>query len=70
MKLQEDKRRMDVSFNVGDQVLVKIQPYRQNYAALRKNQKPGLKYFGPFTITERVGQVAYKLQLPPTARIH
>ncbi|XP_068647651.1 uncharacterized protein [Aristolochia californica] len=28
------------------------------------------KYFGPFVISQRVGEAAYKLQLPPDARIH
>jgi len=70
MKVQADKRRTDISFEVGDQVLVKLQPYRQNSTALRNNHKLGMRYFGPFSIIEKVRKVAYKLQLPETARIH
>jgi hypothetical protein len=70
MKSNADKKRKDVSFEVGDQVLVKLQPYRQSSVALRKNNKLGMRYFGPFTVIAKVGAVAYKLQLPETARIH
>ncbi|MCH95015.1 Ty3/gypsy retrotransposon protein, partial [Trifolium medium] len=70
MKGQADKKRQDLTMQVGDEVLVKLQPYRQHSAALRKNQKLSMKYFGPFKIIAKVGTVAYKLQLPSTARIH
>jgi len=70
MKKKANKRRCHVEFKVGDIVLVKIQPYRQNSVALRKNQKLGMRYFGPFSITECIGPVAYKLLLPSTAKIH
>jgi len=70
MKKQTDKRRRHVQFNVGDMVLVKLQSYRQNSVALRKDQKLGMKYFGPFPVIQCVDLVAYKLLLPSTARIH
>ncbi|MCI19447.1 hypothetical protein A2U01_0040603, partial [Trifolium medium] len=62
--------RIDVTFQVGELVLVKLQPYRQQSVALRKNQKLGMRYFGPFEIIARVGNVAYKLKLPDHAKIH
>ncbi|MCI23208.1 hypothetical protein A2U01_0044386 [Trifolium medium] len=39
MKAQADKRRHELQLQVGDNVLVKLQPYRQQSVALRKNQK-------------------------------
>jgi hypothetical protein len=70
MKKQADKHILDVTLQVGDLVLVKLQPYRQQSVALRKNQKLGMRYFGPFEIMARVGEVAYKLKLPDHAKIH
>ncbi|CAL5213737.1 unnamed protein product [Lathyrus oleraceus] len=70
MKKFSDKQRRFVEFAVGDKVLVKLQPYCQVSVALRKNQKLGLRYFGPFKVLSRVGTVAYKLALPPMAKIH
>jgi len=70
MKKFADKKRSEVSFEIGDWVFVKLQPYRQHSMALRKNQKLGMRFFGPFKVIQRIGQVAYKLQLPEDTRIH
>lgn len=70
MKSQADKKHSDHSFAVGDMVYLKLQPYVQSSLAPRSNQKLGFKYFGPFKISDKIGSVAYKLDLPPSSTIH
>ena len=49
---------------------LKLQPYKQRSLAKRPNQKLSLRFFGPYKIIQRVGDVAYKLELPSACRIH
>jgi hypothetical protein len=70
MRCQADKGRSERQFKVGDLVFLKLQPYVQTSLAARANQKLAFKYFGPFKIVARIGQVAYKLLLPESSSIH
>jgi len=70
MKMQADKNRIECSFTVGDWVYLKLQPYVQLSVARRSNQKLSYRYFGPYLILQKVGEVAYKLQLPPGSQVH
>jgi hypothetical protein len=70
MKSQADKKRSDRSFAVGDLVYLKLQPYVQSSLAPRSNQKLSFKYFGPYKIISKIGEVAYKLELPSSSAIH
>lgn len=70
MKNQADKRRSERSFSVGDQVFVKLQPYVQSSVARRACHKLSFRYYGPYPVLERIGQVAYKVKLPDTSTIY
>ena len=70
MKSQADKNRTDRVFQEGDMVYLKLQPYIQTSVASRSNQKLSFRFYAPFRILKRIGQVAYKLDLPSHCKIH
>jgi hypothetical protein len=47
---------------------MKLQPYAQMTVNGRSNNKLSFKSFGPYAILQRVGKVAYKLQLQQIAK--
>jgi hypothetical protein len=70
MKRQADKGRSKRDFSVGDKVFLKLQPYIQSSLMRRANHKLSFRFFGPYKIIEKIGSVAYRLELPTTSSIH
>ena len=70
MKQQANKHKSDRQFSVGDLVYVKLQPYRKTSVANMSCLKLSVRFFEPYKILKRIGEVAYKLQLPSGAKIH
>lgn len=70
MKILEDSHRRNIQFQAGKLEFLKLQPYRQTFIAGRLNKKLSPRLYDPFHVSKWIGQVAYRLALPPTARIH
>jgi len=65
-----DVRRRPLEFSMGDQVFLKVAPWK-NMLRFGLKGKLTPRFIGPFRILQRVGPVAYKLDLPPQlAKIH
>ncbi|MCI01255.1 Ty-3/Gypsy retrotransposon polyprotein, partial [Trifolium medium] len=70
MKHFADQHRRDIKFEVGSFVYVRLRPYRQKIATPTTYTKLSKRYYGPFKVVERIGKVAYRLDLPLTCKIH
>ncbi|GKD14441.1 hypothetical protein Tco_1198848 [Tanacetum coccineum] len=56
-----------MEFNVGDMVMLKVSPWK-GVIHFGKRGKLSPHYVGPFKIIERIGHVAYRLELPEKLR--
>ncbi|CAL2271884.1 unnamed protein product [Prunus armeniaca] len=70
MKIQANKHRSEREFQVGDMVYLLLVPYRLQSLAAHSCHKLLPKFYGPYEILEKLGPVAYKLQLPTGCKIH
>ncbi|GJT31158.1 putative reverse transcriptase domain-containing protein [Tanacetum coccineum] len=66
-KSYADVRRKPIEFSVGDMVMLKVSPWK-SMIRFGKRGKLSPWYIEPFKIIERIGPVAYKLELPEKLR--
>jgi len=70
LKVQANKHQMEKEYEIGNWVYLKLQPYIQMSVANGSNWKLSYKFYDTYLITEMVGKVDYKLQLPTHSHIH
>nr|GFC47721.1 putative reverse transcriptase domain-containing protein [Tanacetum cinerariifolium] len=69
-KSYADLKRKPMEFQVGDKVMLKVFPWK-GVVRFGKWGKLNPRYVGPFKVLERIGDVAYKLDLPEElSRVH
>ncbi|GJS06486.1 hypothetical protein Tco_0363282 [Tanacetum coccineum] len=61
-KSYADLKRKPMEFQVGDRVMLKVSPWK-GVVRFGKRGKLNPRYVGPFKVLEKVGSIAYKLEL-------
>lgn len=63
-KSYADSHRIDRSYEVGDQVFIRIRPNKSTFR-FGKGMKLSPRFLGPFMIKEQIGPFSYRLVLLP-----
>uniref|UniRef100_A0A1S4AHC6 Tf2-1-like SH3-like domain-containing protein n=1 Tax=Nicotiana tabacum TaxID=4097 RepID=A0A1S4AHC6_TOBAC len=67
-KSYADIRRRKLEFRVDDWVLLRVSPMK-GVMRFGKKGKLSPRYVGPYRVTQRIGQVSYRLELPPEMQV-
>ena len=71
MKQEANQHHSERSFNVGDWVFLRLQPYKlMSFKNTKKDNKLPPKYYGPYKVLQKTSSMAYKLELPASSRTH
>ena len=71
MKQQANQHCSERSFDVGDLVFLWLQPYKQmSLKQAKKDNKLSPKYYGPYKVLQKIGTMAYKLEIHASSQVH
>jgi hypothetical protein len=69
-KIYVDMQSIERSFEVGDLVFLRLQSYRQSSLKRSGAKKLKPRFYGPYIVSRKVGEVAYEIELPEGSKIH
>ena len=71
MKQQGYQHPNGRSFDVGDYVFLRLRPYKQMFLKqAKKDNKLSPNYYDPYKVLQKIGTMAYKLELLASSRVH
>ena len=70
MKIYYDKKHQPMFFAPGQFVLLRLHRGYMIPGLKDRNKKIEQQFAGPFKVLERVGRLAYRIELPPSMKIH
>ena len=70
MKVGADRSRRDMELTVGDWAWLRLHHRSAAGITDNTNSKLAPRFYGPFQVLERIGDVTYRLRLPAKTRIH
>ena len=66
-----DQHHSERIFDVGDWVILQLQSYKQmSLKQAKKDNKLSPKHYGPYKALQKIGTMAYTLELPVYSRVH
>jgi hypothetical protein len=68
--MNADRHRRDHDFSIGDQVLLNAEDIVVAVDRNRRSKKLLPRFIGPYTIVEQRSPVSFRVELPPTMKIH
>ncbi|KAH6785221.1 hypothetical protein C2S51_037676 [Perilla frutescens var. frutescens] len=70
MNIHADKSRIEQTFADRDMAYLKLKLYKQSSVSMRRNLKLVSQYYGPYTILEKIGEVASQFELFEDSQVH
>lgn len=70
MKVQANKKMTEMMFEVRDGVYLRLFPYQHKSLPAHPFHKLQLRFYDPFQVVAKVGNVAYKIKLPEQSKLH
>lgn len=70
MKRNYDKQHKHMFFNIGDYISLRLHRGYNMLGFTERNTKIEQQFTGPFKVLERIGRLAYQIELPDSMKIH
>lgn len=70
MKQQANQHCFERYFEVGDEVFIWLQPYKQTYLKPQGHHKLAPNFYGPYQVIQHIDLVSYKLAMLTSSKIH